>query len=246
VKRNAIAAVAACGILLFVSCAFATGEGEFGSRWLVGSGVVTAENRTVPSFSGIEVEGSGDVELSQGLVQSVSVECDDNIQPYVKTDVVGSVLHLGIKTGTSISRMTRLHFHIVVPNIDTIIISGSVGVRALSTLRGSSLSLSIRGSGGIDATVDMARLTTSIGGSGDITLAGSARDLTVTIDGSGSVRARSLDSATADVGINGSGSASVNARDTIGIRINGSGDVEYGGGGHATIQSSGSGTARQR
>jgi hypothetical protein len=245
-KRMVAAAVAACGLLLVIGCAFATGEGEYGSRWIVGSGLVTTENRVVPSFTGIEVEASGDVELSQGLIQSVTVECDDNIQPVVKTEVIGQVIHLGIKTGTSVRRMTRLHYRIVVPRIDSIVISGSGGLRASTTLQADSLSLSIRGSGGIEASVNAARLTSSIGGSGDINLSGTANDFSVTIDGSGSVRARSLQAAAADIRINGSGSAQVTASDTIGIRINGSGDVEYGGGGRATITSSGSGTARQR
>jgi len=244
-KQAMTAFAAACALLLFAGCAFAMGGSEYDARWLTGSGFVTSEARVVPDFTGIEVEGSGDVELSQGLVQSVTVECDDNILPYVKADVVGDTIHLGMKTGTSVRRMTRMTFHITVPRVTSIVISGSGGVRAMTALRANALSLSIRGSGGIEAQLSVGSLVSSIGGSGDIDLSGSTDDIAVTIDGSGSVRARALQSTTADVRINGSGSVTVNASDTIGIRITGSGSVAYGGGGRATVASSGSGTARQ-
>jgi len=246
VKRTIAALAAFSALFVFIGCAFANGEGEYATTWVRGSGIVTTENRTVASFTGIDVEGSGDVELSQGLVQSVSVQCDDNLQPYVKTDVIGQVIHLGFRSGTSIHGMTRLHFRIVVPQVDAVVISGSGSVQVASGLKAESLSLSIHGSGSIDAQIEVAHLVTSIGGSGDIVVSGSAGDLAATINGSGNMRARALQSAQADIRVNGSGSASVSARDTIRITISGSGDVEYGGGARATISATGSGTARQR
>ena len=244
-KQTLTAFAAASALLLFAGCAFATGGSEYDARWLTGSGLVTSEARVVPDFTGIEVEGLGDVELSQGLLQSVTVECDDNILPYVKADVVGDTIHLGMKPGTSVRRMTRMIFHITVPRVTSIVIAGSGGVKAMTALRANALSLSIRGSGAIQAQLAVGRLVSSIGGSGDINLSGSADDIAVTIQGSGSVRARALQSATADVRVNGSGGVQVNATGTIGISIAGSGNVEYGGGGRATIARSGSGTARQ-
>lgn len=238
--------IVVCVALLAGAAAFASGTWDYGSNRFYGSGNVQTESRAVPAFTAIEVEGSGIVTLSQGIVQSLSVETDDNIMDRVKTEVVGGVLRLGFQPGTSIVRMTRLAFRITAPRIDGIVISGSGDVRAATPLRTSSLSMEIRGSGSIDASVDADAVRAAIGGSGGITVGGHAGDLSVTIDGSGSVRARDLASATADVHVNGSGGVDVTASDTIAININGSGDVSYGGGAKATIRSSGSGTARQR
>jgi hypothetical protein len=246
VKRILAASAVIFGLLATVSCAFASGQWDDGSVWLSGSGYVTSENRVVSSFSGIDVEGSGDVELSQGLIQSVSVECDDNLLPVVKTEVVGSVLLVGFKPGTHVSHVTRLRFRVTIPTIDSLTISGSGGMRAMTTLQSNRLSLLIKGSGSMDANLDVAHLTSTINGSGNIRVNGNAEDIEVTINGSGSMQARSLGSASAAVHINGSGSAQVNARDTIAIHIAGSGDVEYGGGGRSTISISGSGSVRQR
>ena len=228
------------------AAAFASGTWDYGTNRVIGSGAVRTESRNVPAFTAIEVEGSGIVTLSQGIVQSLTVETDDNIMSVVKTEVVGGVLHLGFVPGTSVGRMTRLAFRITAPRIEGIVISGSGDVRAATPLRASTISMEIRGSGTIDASVEADSLRAAIGGSGGINVAGHASDLSVTIDGSGALKARDLAAVTADVHVNGSGAVDVTVRDTIAISINGSGDVTYGGSAKATVHSSGSGTARQR
>ncbi len=238
---------AACLALFGATGAFASGEWDYGENRITGSGFLQTQSRSVPSFTGIEVEGSGTVILSQGLVQSVSVETDDNVLRVVKTEVVAGVLHLGFQPGVRINRLTKLEFRITAPMIDSIAISGSGDARAMTPLRAQSLSLAVRGSGSINATpLDAEIVRVEIGGSGDIVASGQARQLMVNIGGSGSVRARDLTSASADVRISGSGSADVTASDAIAISISGSGSVLYGGGAKATIRASGSGAARER
>ncbi len=238
--------VAVCLALAASTAAFASAEWDYGRDRVIGSGSIRTEDRSVPPFSAIEVEGSGNVTLRQGIVQSVTVETDDNALPYVKTEVVGGVLHVGFKPGTRIMRLTRLEFRITAPRIEGIVIAGSGDVRAATPIEARSLSLEIRGSGSIDASLQADTLATRIGGSGDINVDGQARDLSVTINGSGSVRARDLLSSTADVHINGSGSADLTAQDDIQVQISGSGSVLYGGGARATVRSTGSGTAQER
>jgi hypothetical protein len=227
------------------STALAAGMFESDSRWITGSGVLRTEDRTVPGFSRIVVEGSGDVVLSQGFVQSLSIEADDNVLPAVKTEVIGGVLHLGFKRGTHISRVQRLVFRITAVRIEGIEIAGSGSVHGMTPLTSSAMTLDIGGSGSIDAELDTATLTAGIGGSGSIEVSGHADRLSVTINGSGGFSGRQLRSADARVQINGSGDATLDVTDTIDVRIAGSGNVTYRGGARATIQASGSGRVRQ-
>ena len=236
-----------CAAFLSLSCAaFALGDWEYGTpKWITGSGRVETETRAVPGFTGIEVEGSGNVTLSQGVRQQLSVEADDNILPAVTTKVEGGILHLGFAPGTRITGMTRLEFRITAPEIRGITISGSGNVRTATVLRGDSLALRIGGSGSIDGEIDVRSLESDIGGSGSIRVRGRAGSQTVAINGSGSVEARELSSLTSDVQVNGSGNVTVTATETISIGLSGSGDVFYGGTAAVTIRSSGSGTIRK-
>jgi hypothetical protein len=244
-KRSRRLALACIVLAASAFTATATGMFESESGWIAGSGVLRTENRTVPAFSQIVVEGSGDVALRQGLAQSLSVEADDNVLPAVKTEVIGGVLHLGFKDGTHVSGMRRLEFRITAVRIEGITISGSGSVHGKSTLASGSMRLDIGGSGSIDTELDTARLDAGISGSGSIAVNGHADRLAVTINGSGGFSGRELKCADAEVHINGSGDAAVMATDTIDITIAGSGSVTYGGGAKATIQSTGSGRVRQ-
>ena len=244
-NRSFFAAIVCVALLASAANSFAYGSFENGDGWITGSGISRTEDRHVPSFTAIEVEGSGNVILSQGPVQSVVVTADENVLPVVKTEVVGNVLHIGFQPDTHVHSATRLEFRISVPEVTGIAISGSGDVQATGPLHSPALLLDISGSGSIDAALDAGDVQASIGGSGDIAVKGRADRIVATINGSGSLRARDLASSSANLRINGSGDAAVNATDIIAITLSGSGNVQYGGGAKATIRSSGSGTIQQ-
>ncbi len=224
-------------ILLAAGAAFASGDYE-DHGFVVGSGAIQAEDRDVPAFDSVEVDGSGNVTVSQSSSQRVRVETDDNILPLVRTEVVGGVLHLGLVNGAHVQHLSRLEFSVAAPRVKGITISGSGNARTASALRADDMRLDIRGSGNIDCEARAATLAATIGGSGDITVRGRADRVSAAIDGSGSVRARDLESSAASVRINGSGDVVVNAIDTVDIDINGSGSVHYTGGARATVHRS--------
>ncbi len=236
-------AIPLCLALLTAAGAFATGEQEgLLGNWVSGSGFVRTESRDVPRFTAIEVDGSGNVTLSQGVVQSLSVETDDNILPLITTEVIGGVLHLGTRPNSRITHMTKLEFRINAPTIERIVIAGSGSVRGITPLRSDRMALEIRGSGDIDTELAVYGLSARIGGSGSINAQGRATELTVDIGGSGSVNAHDLASSAARVRINGSGGASVHAENTLDVNISGSGSVTYSGGATPSVRSSGSGS----
>ena len=231
---------------LFLAAAAAVfASGDYEDALVSGSGHVTTENRDVPSFTAIELEGSGNVTIRPGAARAVTVETDDTILPFIRTEVVGNVLHLGFKPDTHVGAMTRLEFTVAAPQVEGITISGSGNARTTAPLHADALSLDIKGSGSITCNADAGSLQATIGGSGGITANGRADRLTVEIRGSGSVHARGLSAVFADVHVSGSGDASITASDTVNIRVSGSGSVEYGGGAQANVNSTGSGSVRR-
>ena len=233
-------AILSGALFVAASSAFA-----LGARESVASGNVRTEIRTVAAFTAIVIEGSGNVTLSQGRTQSLSVETDDNLLPLVKTEVRAGVLYIGFKEGVKPVHLSQLEFLISVPELTAVKISGSGNLHATSLIRADALTLEISGSGGIYSELDVGRLGVAISGSGGITAEGKAAQLSVTISGSGSLQGRDLVSETAEVSVNGSGEAVISARRTISINVSGSGRVAYGGGAKATITKSGSGVVQR-
>lgn len=203
------------------------------------------EDRVVASFTGIDLQGSGTVLLTVGSPCSLSVSADDNLLDLVRTEVGGGTLKLGLKPGTRVRTVAPLVFRVTAPTIAGLTVSGSGDIQGQSVIRADRLSLSIGGSGSIQAAVAVEELSVAIDGSGNVDLKGSAETQDVRISGSGNYNARDLASANARVEVNGSGDATVSVRRELAVNISGSGNVSYSGGARVTVKSSGSGTARQ-
>jgi hypothetical protein len=200
-------------------------DSDSGSSWsfsgINGSGNLVTETRSVPDFKRISTAGSMDVTVKVGSPTSVDVTADDNLLPYVTTEVVDGTLKIGMKSG-------RYHFTkghkiaISTPALEKFAISGSSDVDI----------------GGLDGE----RFEASISGSGDLHARGRVGSASGSISGSGDLDLRDLEARDVHVSIAGSGDARVNATEKLDVKIAGSGDVQYRGSPSVTKSVAGSGS----
>lgn len=73
---------------------------------LDGDGDVRIEERDVGAFTGVVLDGVGQVYVRQSGTQAVWVETDDNIQKHVQTRIDGHDLVLDIQDGMCITPTT--------------------------------------------------------------------------------------------------------------------------------------------
>jgi hypothetical protein len=233
-------AIAALALTLSACSALAFGTWDV----VRGNGTVRLEDRDVPTFTGIENQGSGLVRFSRGATPQVTVESDANILPYLETEVRNGILVLHTRPGSSLNP-TRLVYRITAPDLRSVGIEGSGDFHAESPLQTDRLAIAIEGSGSLEAEISVDEVSVRISGSGDVALGGTARDALLEIDGSGSIAAADLACVDAQVVIQGSGSATLQASRTLTVEIRGSGDVRYRGGAKVVLSDSGSGTVRE-
>jgi hypothetical protein len=208
-----------------------------------GSGRLVTESRQIQGVERISFTSSGTLILTQGDRESLTVETDENVMRYVKTEVQGGTLTLGTKSGAIVSP-TRLTFTLTVKDLDGITATGSgdVGAERFDADR---LAIETTGSGGVRIDDLTARdLSVRITGSGDVDLAGQAREQEVTLTGSGTYRAADLRSERATVKTTGSGGATVWVAESLDARTTGSGSIEYHGTPRTSAKSTGSGKVR--
>jgi len=211
-----------------------------------GSGHIITETRRPSNFNRVSLGGSGELILTQGDDESLTVEADDNIMEYIKTEVGGRTLALGLDSdGKSISTTRRIRFTLMVKNLVGLELSGSGRVHAggIDTDR---LDVDVSGSGTMDIDSLVAEtLKVSISGSGRVELeTGEVNKQDIEMSGSSRFRADKLRSQEASIEISGSGSAVVWAQESLEVSISGSGDVEYYGQPRVTQQVSGSGSIK--
>ena len=170
-----------------------------------GSGNIISESRELNNFTSIILLGSLDVNIKTSESNNCVVVADDNLIPYIQTEVANNKLNISLNE--SYSSEDKLVVNINTPNYDEVSLSGSGNINILD-FKNNNLSL-------------------NISGSGNITGNGEVETLVVKINGSGNLMSKEIKSKSATITINGSGDGEVFASDSISAKINGSGNIKY-------------------
>ena len=194
-----------------------------------GNGNVKNENRDLSNINAVKTSGSIDVEISNGADYSLTVQDDENLIPYVVTEVNGGELNIHYKDGYSIIN-DHAKVIVTVPSIDRIATSGSGDVTSSGTIKSdNSLELNTSGSGNIKANVNAPSVKVTGSGSGDIALSGMTKDFDCRMSGSGDIDCGNLKSENAVIHVSGSSDVHVFASVSLKVNVTGSGDVHYSG-----------------
>ena len=211
-----------------------------------GSGNVISEDRAVSGFSKVSVSGSGNLFIEQGDEESLTIEAEDNILPLIITEVSGNTLKIGFKTGTSISTIKSIEFHLKVKELDSISASGS-GTINCSGLSTENLSIKTNGSRMADiSNLKATSIDINSSGSGNITLAGTTDSQNIESSGSFKYFAEDLKSSSCVINSSGSCNLLVNVSDDLNIKASGSVKVTYIGTPTITQKTSGSATIKSK
>ncbi|HXS57813.1 MAG TPA: head GIN domain-containing protein [Hanamia sp.] len=212
-----------------------------------GNGNIKSEDRTIPDIHGVRTSGSIDIEIKEGSSYSLVVEDDENLLPYIVTDVSDGVLNIHYKDNYSIND-DHAKVTITAPRLDKISTSGSGDIQGSGTIRNSSeIEFNLSGSGNIEAAVDAPSIKVTGSGSGNIELSGRTKNFDCRVSGSGDISCAGLQSENANIKISGSGNAHVFASVSLKASTSGSGDVFYSGNPQTPeIHTSGSGTVQRQ
>ncbi|MFP4556944.1 MAG: head GIN domain-containing protein [Bacteroidales bacterium] len=215
------------------------------------SGEIEKETRSVKGFSGISLSIAADVYLTQDNNHSLTIEADKEILDKIVTEVSGSTLLIKTERGTRLNSWgnSNIKIHVSMPDVETLSVTGSGDIKAVTPIKAKALSTKITGSGDIlISDLTLKRLDASVTGSGDINLSGkvSAEDASVKITGSGDVTVKGVEFKDAMVSISGSGDAYIVAKENLEARILGSGDITYSGNPLVDTKISGSGSLKNK
>ena len=207
----------------------------FSPRLIRGSGNVIVEDRDVSGFDKIAIAGVGRIILTQGEKESLSIETDDNLMEYIKTEVKGDTLEIDFTDDIVLSRGGRdvldpsegFTFRISVIELEEVSVSGAADIQA-EKLKTDRFSVSFSGAGDIKIDdLNAGRLNVFVSGAGDVEMAGKVDYQEIRLSGFGRYDGFDLESQEADVTISGAGGANLWVTDFLSVTISGAGDVEY-------------------
>lgn len=215
---------------LIISLTFAINAQDWwgNSKKIKGNGNVVTVNRSTSDYNEISVGGSFDVILVKGKEGKLKIEGEENIIPYIETEVSsGGTLKIKYKKNTNIRTTRRLTVTVPFKDIEGVSLGGSGKITSNTLIKTDRFSTNLGGSGDITLKVDADNVKASIGGSGNINLEGRSNEFTCSIAGSGSIRAYELKTDEINVKVAGSGSVKTTVKSKIKAKLVGSGSVYY-------------------
>jgi hypothetical protein len=212
-----------------------------------GSGVVTSETREVNGFDRIEMSGIGTLYITQGEVESLKIEAEDNILPKIKSEVRNGILSLGfgVDDWSDIVQPTKpINYYVTVKDLTRIELSGAGRVKS-EIIETASLKILSSGAGDIEINNIVAKeLDVNLSGAGNCQVSGEVTNQSIDISGAGSYKAVELKSQVADVSVSGLGNVEIWAIEALDIQISGAGSVRYYGSPGITQEVSGAGSIK--
>jgi hypothetical protein len=209
-----------------------------------GNGDLVTETRDEKDFVGLDISVPGKVVVQQGAAFEVEVQVEENLLPYLKTEVKSGDLH--VYFSRDVRDVDDLLVTVTMPELSSVRLSGSVIFESSGSFAGDVLDLNLSGSCIAEmGNASYSKISLELSGSGHIELRGEATVLDASLSGSGHLDALSCPVETADIRLSGSGSAKVDVSDTLFAKISGSGEILYAGDPVVDTEISGSGRVKK-
>lgn len=205
---------------------------SFAQRWetIKGNGQMKKETREVNNYTSLASQGSMDVTIIYGNSNSIVVEADENLLPYIETSVENDKLTIKSKKGVNLKSHSKLNVTVSMTKINSLQQSGSGNIDGSGAFTSDGKTdIGISGSGNLKLDFDSFKdLDLSVAGSGNVDLkSGNTNTLSAKISGSGNIDCSTVSSKDVDAKISGSGNIKVYASNSIDAKISGSGNVFY-------------------
>ena len=214
----------------------------------VGSRRVIIDERRVSGFNQVDFSTLGELTITQGDGESLTIEAESNVVRRISTTVRDGTLSIEMRSSFpwvgGVVPTKPIRYDLTVRELTALDLSGlgSIYAGAVTTDR---LLLNLSGGGKVkirSLTADS--LEVDLSGLGECELSGKVRRQELVLSGGGEYDAADLASERAEVKMSGLGSAVVWATETLDIELSGGGRVEYYGEPSVTQDVSGIGKIR--
>jgi len=203
------------------------------------------ETRSVSNFTGIDASGAFEISVTRGSSEALTIEANDDLLPFVRSEVRNGVLHLSLERNTPRRIRNRtVKATVVMNNLENVSLSGACTVISNDLFTPENFTGNFSGSVNVKVNVNTRQLNVRASGSSKIELIGSARNAVLNMSGSSNFNAENFTVGTATISSSGSSNVTITATEALNVNSSGSSNVNYKGSPTITISSSGSSRVR--
>jgi len=211
-------------LVIIQSCMFDTSEK------VSGNGKVVKQERTIAAFNTIDASGVFNIYLSQGDKESLTIEADENLIPYIETNVEGNTLHIDMKEHMNIRNAKKKNIHLTIKDVNRLKINSVGNIETSGQLHLKDLNMEHSGVGNLKLDFECNKFVANIHSVGQVTLKGKVAKAEISNSSVGNTNASELIADTLNLENSSVGNVEVHATKEISINSSGIGNVNFGGG----------------
>ena len=213
---------------------------------VTGSGTLVTRRFEHSDFTRVQVDQAFQVTLTRGDAFSVSVSCDDNLVEYLRVELDGDTLRLGMDRSRTYANAT-LQAEVTMPSLRGLQADGASDVKAqgfssaddldLAASGGSRIDLSdvsagvvtidVSGAGRLGGGLEAQALEGEASGAGIVSLRGSAVSARLEASGAAQLKLARLTLRDADLELSGGARGAVDVTGTLNVEASGGARLEY-------------------
>ena len=206
--------------VLFTSC-------FFGGERVRGNGNMKTEQRNISAFDEVEVHGALHVFLTQGPVQPVRIEGDENLLQYIEVVQQGGTLEIRTRSNININPSKEMKVFLTAPEYKRLEVTGACNITGQNRLAASDLKINMSGASEINLEVDVPELTIDLSGASKVALKGETKTFKLSSSGAAKAMCFGLLAEETVIDISGAGEAEVYASRKLDVEVSGAGNVRY-------------------
>ena len=212
-------------LVLFVSALFVSCGVDMFNRIDGNRNVVTEDRKIEGDFTRVKVSSGIDLYLTQGDEVSLTVEADENLHDYIKTEVDGD--QLKIYVDGNIWRAKARKVHLTVTTLEELRATSGSDVIAKSVIKAQDLEVSTSSGADLRMEVKAENLVTSSSSGSDLRISGTADTHNTSASSGSSVNAYQLESKDVTAKVSSGADIGVFASESIDARASSGGDIRY-------------------
>lgn len=194
---------------------------------ITGSGVSRKETRKVGAFEKIDLGMAFHLFLTQGNKQSVSIEADDNILPYLETYVKDRTLYIKSKDDMGFDSKSPMNVYVTLPVLRKIDASGAATIQSTTPWKTDELELELSAAVQLELDINVTKLDADLSAASKTRLQGKAAFLKVEISGAAKFNGENLTVGKADIEISGAAQAELQVTNEIEYEATGASRLIY-------------------
>ena len=183
------------------------------SENISGDGHKVTSNREVTPFIGVSASAGVEVNITMGDKEEVVVECDENLQKYVKVEVENKILHISKKSPFLFN--SKIKVHVTAKIIERLESSSGSIINVNNEIDGDMLKIEASSGAVLNATTKTKYLTCDASSGSIIKLIGSTSVISIECSSGSQIDANGLSAETAKFDCSSGSNASVQVLEEI-------------------------------